>query len=266
MIVRVHHVGIAVRDLAAGYGFWRDALGLPVVAEADLPDQGVRAGLLATGSCEVELLQPLDPEGGVARFLARRDESLHHLCFESDDVRREVARLRATEVEMIDHRPRKGLAGLVAFVHPRACAGVLVELATPVEPVPARPVPLRVGAVHALVEDVPGTVTLYGDLFNLGRGLTDPGGAMAQLAVGGVTLHLSRAGSARPGLSGLRLEAPDLDALAGRFDARGLAYRRGDFGLVLGANATHGVTLIIQPATGTTLFVDGGIVGLGPRS
>lgn len=246
MITRVHHVAIAVRELAAGFGFWRDALGLPVVAEADVPDQGVRAALLAAGSCEIELLQPLDPEGGVARFLARRDESLHHLCFESDDVRREVARLRATEVELIDHRPRKGLAGQVAFVHPRACAGVLVELATPVDPAPAPAAPLWVGAVHALVEDVPAAVTTYGDLFNLSRGLTDPGGAVAQLGVGGVTLHLSRAGSARPGLSGLRLGAPDLDALAARFDQRGLTYRRGDFGLALGANATHGVTLIIQ--------------------
>jgi methylmalonyl-CoA/ethylmalonyl-CoA epimerase len=251
VITRIHHVGVVVRELDDGFTFWRDALGLPVMREAEIPDQGVRAALLAAGPCEVELLQPLDPDGSVARFLARRGEALHHLCLESDDVRREVNRLRATAVDMIDTRPRRGLAGMVAFVHPRACCGVLVELATPVEHAAPPPVPVNVTTVHATVEDVAGATTLYGDLFSLRRGLADPGGLVARLDVGGTTLHLSATGTtgARPGLSGLRAEAADLAGLAERLDRHGIAFRRGGFGLVLGANATHGVTLIIQERT-----------------
>jgi len=251
VITRIHHVGVVVRELADGFAFWRDVLALPVVREAEVPDQGVRAALLAAGPCEVELLQPLDPEGGVARFLARRGEALHHLCFESDDVRREVNRFRATAVDMIDTRPRRGLAGMVAFVHPRACCGILVELATPVEHAASPPAPVALTTVHAVVEDVAAAATLYGDLFNLRRGLADPAGRVAQLEVGGTTLHLSATGTigAHPGLSGLRIEVPDLDGLAAELEARQLGYRRGGFGLVLGANATHGVTLIIQERT-----------------
>lgn len=251
MITRIHHVGVVVRELADGFAFWRDVLALPVVREAEIPDQGVRAALLAAGRCEVELLQPIDPEGSVARFLTRRGEALHHLCFESDDVRRDVSRLRATAVDMIDTRPRRGLAGMVAFVHPRACGGILVELATPVEHATPPATPVTLTTVHAVVEDVAAAATLYGDLFNLHRGLTDPTGLVAQLEVGGTTLHLSAMGTAggRPGLSGLRAEVADLTGLAERLEAHRIAFRRGGFGLILGANATHGATLIVQERT-----------------
>ena len=131
MIARIHHVGVVVQDLDAGLGFWRDTLELPLVRSADLADQGVRAALLACGSGEVEVLAPLTTDSGVARFLESRGEGVHHICFESDDVVREVRRFLGTGVDMIDGKPRQGLAGKVAFVHPRACEKLLVELATP---------------------------------------------------------------------------------------------------------------------------------------
>ena len=140
MITRIHHVGVVVQDLDVALGFWRDTLELPLLRSADLPDQGVRAALLACGSGEVEVLAPMTPDTGVARFLASRGEGLHHVCFESDDVVREVRRFIGTGVDMIDGKPRQGLAGKVAFVHPRACEKLLVELATPSA---TRPCPRR---------------------------------------------------------------------------------------------------------------------------
>jgi methylmalonyl-CoA/ethylmalonyl-CoA epimerase len=92
VIARIHHIGIVVHDLDAGLAFWRDTLELPLLRSADVADQGVRAALLACGSGEVEVLAPMTPDSGVARFLASRGEGVHHVCFESDDVVREVRR------------------------------------------------------------------------------------------------------------------------------------------------------------------------------
>jgi methylmalonyl-CoA/ethylmalonyl-CoA epimerase len=116
LIQKVHHVGIAVRDLEAALRFYRDLLGLHVHQQAVVEEQGVKAALLTVGESEIELLEPTGPDTPVGRFLARRGEGLHHLCFQTDDVARE---------------PRRGLAGLVCFLHPRAHHGVLVELTQP---------------------------------------------------------------------------------------------------------------------------------------
>jgi len=126
VIRRIHHVGIVVKRLADAYRFYRDTLGLPVMKEAHLTDQGVRAALLAAGDSEVELLEPLDPSNGVGRFLARHGEGLHHLCFETPDVTAALADLKERKVEVLDAAPRPGLAGDIAFLHPQACARVLV--------------------------------------------------------------------------------------------------------------------------------------------
>jgi methylmalonyl-CoA/ethylmalonyl-CoA epimerase len=129
----IHHVGIAVQRLEEAYRLYRDVLGLPLIHEAEVPDQGVRAALLAAGDSEIELLEPLGASSGVARFLARQGEGLHHLCFDTSDVRAELDAVKEKGAELIDAAPRTGLAGRIAFLHPRACAGVLIELATPVE-------------------------------------------------------------------------------------------------------------------------------------
>src|SRR5207237_3368357 len=141
-IRRVHHVGIVVRRLDEAYGFYRDALRLPLVREAMVPDQGVHAALLAAGESEIELLEPRAP-GGVQRFLDTRGEGLHHVCFEVPDVERALTAFAAQQVELIDRVPRPGLAGRIGFLHPRACAGVLVELATPSPGAPAPDARLR---------------------------------------------------------------------------------------------------------------------------
>jgi methylmalonyl-CoA/ethylmalonyl-CoA epimerase len=133
MIEKIHHIGIAVHSLDEALKFYRDTLGLPVQASATVEDQGVKAALLTIGQSEIELLEPLSPESGVGKFLERRGEGLHHICFQTDDVAAELEGLKAKDVQVIDQQPRRGLAGMVCFLHPKASRGTLVELATPVE-------------------------------------------------------------------------------------------------------------------------------------
>jgi methylmalonyl-CoA/ethylmalonyl-CoA epimerase len=131
MLTRIHHVGVVVPDLEAGLRFWRDTLGMRLTKSATIEDQGVRAALLEVGGSEVELLEPLSAEGGVGKFLARRGGGLHHVCFETDDVARELADAKAKGLQLIDQAPRSGLAGMICFLHPKATRGVLVEYAQP---------------------------------------------------------------------------------------------------------------------------------------
>ncbi|MFN8626448.1 MAG: methylmalonyl-CoA epimerase [Candidatus Binatia bacterium] len=131
MLRKIHHIGIVVRNLEDAFGFYRDTLGLPVHKTAVVEDQGVKAALLAIGQSEIELLEPIDPDGGVAKFIERRGEGLHHICFETDNVAAELAATRAKGIDLIDQTPRKGLAGMICFLHPRANHGVLVEYAQP---------------------------------------------------------------------------------------------------------------------------------------
>jgi len=131
MLRKIHHVGIVVRNLEDAYVFYRDILGLPVHKEAVVEDQGVKAALLTIGNSEIELLEPITTTGGVAKFLDRRGEGLHHVCFETDDVEAELAATKSKGIEVIDQRPRPGLAGMICFLHPRAHHGVLIEYAQP---------------------------------------------------------------------------------------------------------------------------------------
>lgn len=133
MLSRIHHVGIVVRSIDAAYTFYRDTLSLQVHKEDIIQDQGVKAALLTIGDSEIELLEPIDEHTGVARFLERRGEGLHHLCFATDDVARELGAARAKGLPLIDQQPRPGLAGLICFLHPKAGHGVLIEYAQPLE-------------------------------------------------------------------------------------------------------------------------------------
>jgi methylmalonyl-CoA/ethylmalonyl-CoA epimerase len=133
MIEKIHHIGIAVHDLEQALGFYRDTLGLHVHAQDTVQDQGVKAALLTIGESEIELLQPLSPESPVGKFLERKGEGLHHICFQTPDVDSELATLKEKDVPLVDQAPRRGLAGMICFLHPKASRGVLVELATPIE-------------------------------------------------------------------------------------------------------------------------------------
>jgi methylmalonyl-CoA/ethylmalonyl-CoA epimerase len=131
MLKKIHHVGIVVRSIDAAYAFYRDILSLPVHKEDIIQDQGVKAALLTIGESEIELLEPIAADTGVARFLERRGEGLHHLCFATDDIARELDTARAKGLALLDQQPRRGLAGLICFLHPKASHGVLIEYAQP---------------------------------------------------------------------------------------------------------------------------------------
>ena len=96
-------------------------------------DQGVKAALLTLGDSEIELLEPVVTDNGVARYLERKGEGLHHICFEVDDVERDLTDLKASGTEMIDQETRIGLAGRICFLHPNAMDGALVELCQPLD-------------------------------------------------------------------------------------------------------------------------------------
>lgn len=128
----LHHVGIVVPRIAEALPFYRDTLGYAIGPVRDMPEQQVKVVFVTRGDSRVELLEPTDAESGVARFLAERGRAtMHHLCFEVVDLAGTLDRLAREGVRLIDHAPRVGAEGLVAFVHPRATGGVLVELIQP---------------------------------------------------------------------------------------------------------------------------------------
>ncbi len=131
MLKKIHHVGVVVPNLEQAMALWRDLLGLPLTKSQTVQDQGVKAALLQVGASEIELLEPLSPDNGVGKFLARRGGGLHHVCFETEDVERELEGAKAKGIQLIDQKPRAGLAGMICFLHPKATRGVLVEYAQP---------------------------------------------------------------------------------------------------------------------------------------
>ena len=127
--VKIHHVGIAVRSLEEAANRFGGLLGLERGASYELPEFGVKAVFLPVGEGNLELLEPLGADSTVASFLEKRGEGMHHVCFEVDDIERSLADFAAQGAKLIDEKPRPGAGGhLVAFVHPKSCHGVLVEL------------------------------------------------------------------------------------------------------------------------------------------
>jgi methylmalonyl-CoA epimerase len=125
---RVHHVAIVVRSIDDALPFHRDRLGLELESVVDIPTDGVKIAFLGVGESRVELVEPIDTTTGVARFLESRGEGFHHVCYEVANLGQTLIRLQSEGVELIDTAPRAGADGPVAFLHPRSCHGVLVEL------------------------------------------------------------------------------------------------------------------------------------------
>jgi methylmalonyl-CoA/ethylmalonyl-CoA epimerase len=126
--LRLHHVGIVVGDLEAAAARYA-ALGFGPGERFDVPEQQIVAVVFHAGPGYVELIQPTDPNGPIARFHAKRGDTVHHVAYRVDDLAATLRRLAAAGVRLIDEAPRRGLHGWqIAFVHPDACAGVLTEL------------------------------------------------------------------------------------------------------------------------------------------
>jgi methylmalonyl-CoA/ethylmalonyl-CoA epimerase len=230
MITGIHHVGIAVERLADAYRFFRDVLGLPLIKEAEIADQGVRAALLAAGDSEIELLEPIGGASGMARFLARHGEGLHHVCFETPDVARELTAAKDKGAELIDATPRDGLAGRIGFLHPRACAGVLVELATPFGAASRHDSPVRLARLVIGAKNPRETAGVFQRFFAFPDAERADAGVLLRVGPGALSIvPLAEAGGVE-GMAALAMIATDTDAVRAA---------------VAAAPTTHGVPLHI---------------------
>lgn len=126
--MRVHHIAVAVRDLDDALDFFRDALGLEVAQRQEVPAEGVEIAFLPMGASELELLEPLDPENSVGRFLDRRGEGIHHLCLLVDNIEEAVLKLEAEGARLTSEIRRHPDGTRYVFVHPKSSHGVLLEL------------------------------------------------------------------------------------------------------------------------------------------
>ncbi|MFC1971558.1 methylmalonyl-CoA epimerase [Chloroflexota bacterium] len=129
MIKRLHHVAIAVSNLDESVALYERILGVKPSAIEEVPSQKVRAALFQVGEAEIELIQPTEPDSGVAKFIESRGQGIHHVCLEVDEVNEELKDMAAKGITLIDKEGRVGLVGKVGFLHPKSTQGVLIELA-----------------------------------------------------------------------------------------------------------------------------------------
>jgi methylmalonyl-CoA/ethylmalonyl-CoA epimerase len=127
--MKIDHIGIATRQLEEATRVWRQALGVQPESTEEVTGQGVRIAMLPLGETHIELLEPLRQDSPISRFLEKRGPGIHHIAVRVDDIRASLAQLKEQGARLIDDVPRVGARGcLVAFVHPSAMNGVLLEL------------------------------------------------------------------------------------------------------------------------------------------
>lgn len=132
--MKIEHIGIATQSIDDALRFWRDALGLEVQHTETVEEQGVRVAMLPVGASAVELLEPTGANSPVAKFMEKRGPGIHHVAVRVADIRGALSRFKERGARLIDEEPRVGAGGcLVAFVHPSAAGGVLLELVEHVE-------------------------------------------------------------------------------------------------------------------------------------
>ena len=126
---RLNHVAILVPDLDLALAFWQDQLGLSLDHVETVSSMAVKIAFLPLGESEIELVQPTTEDSGLAKYLAKRGPGLHHICFETDDIKGKLAELKEKSVRLIDEEPVLMDDGRqLAFIHPKSTGGVLVEL------------------------------------------------------------------------------------------------------------------------------------------
>jgi len=128
-ILKIDHLGIAVGSINERKNFWTDVLGLSMTGTETVAEQKVTTAFLPVGDSEVELLESTSPDGPIGKFIEKRGEGIQHITFRVDNIEEAIAELKAKGIPMIDEQPRKGAGGaMIAFLHPRATGGILVEL------------------------------------------------------------------------------------------------------------------------------------------
>lgn len=125
----IDHIAVAVENLEEALKFYQDALGLRCIGIETVEEQGVRVAKLDAGNTHIELLEPLNEGTPVGKFLSQRGQGLHHICFRVQDINGELDQLKSKQMRLIDEKPKIGAGGAhIAFVHPKATGGVLMEL------------------------------------------------------------------------------------------------------------------------------------------
>lgn len=129
MTDKINHIGIAVKNIETATPLYRDILGMQFEGVEEVAEQKVRVAFFGVGESRIELLEPTSPDSPVARFLEKNGEGIHHLAYQVEDLAATLRQLKAAGVRLIDEVPRRGAHGtLIAFLHPKATAGVLTEL------------------------------------------------------------------------------------------------------------------------------------------
>lgn len=128
-ILKIDHLGVAVKSIDTGKNFWTDVLGLRFEGAETVAEQKVTTAFLPVGESEVELLESTAPDGPIAKYLEKKGEGIQHIAFRVENIDAALAELKAKGIQLIDEKPRKGAGGArIAFIHPKAASGVLVEL------------------------------------------------------------------------------------------------------------------------------------------
>lgn len=128
-ITAVNHVAVVVEDMEKSLLFWRDALGIQLHELRDVPAEQSQVAFLPIAGAEVELVMPTTTDSGIAKYLAKRGQGMHHLCLEVDDIDGMMSQLKAKNIRLINEEPRTAVDGKrYAFIHPESTGGVLVEL------------------------------------------------------------------------------------------------------------------------------------------
>lgn len=128
-ILKIDHLGIAVTSIDQSKNFWTDVLGLSFEGTETVEEQKVTTAFLPVGESEVELLESTSPDGPIARYLEKKGEGIQHVAFRVENIEAALAELKAKGIRLIDETPRRGAGGAkIAFIHPKATNGILVEL------------------------------------------------------------------------------------------------------------------------------------------
>lgn len=129
MITRLDHIGIAVHSIEDTMPIYTQLLGLKLEKLEDAKQHGIKAALLAVGEINIELIEPLDKESPISKFLEKRGQGIHHIAFKVDNIEKSLNELKAKGVALIDKKPRIGFeGGKIAFLHPKSTGNVLIEL------------------------------------------------------------------------------------------------------------------------------------------
>jgi len=128
-LTHIEHIGIAVKNLDESIKFYEKVFGLKCYAVEEVIDQKVKTAFFQIGETKIELLESTEPDGPISKFIEKKGEGIHHIAFKTKDINSSLKELEEKNIRLIDEHPRKGAEGLnIAFIHPKAANGVLIEL------------------------------------------------------------------------------------------------------------------------------------------